>query len=228
LNIELFDLTFQYKNNQLIFEHLNLSIPLQRWVVITGSSGSGKTTLVKLIAGLLKPNQGRIIFPGNEINRADFHFGYLFQNPDDQLIHFNIERELAFNLENRGTEPRMMRIKVENVLRGIELFERRAESPNNLSGGEKQQLALAGMMISQPQILILDEPCSFLDIFAQMDLQAKIKKLRQGQLTILWISQEDHEIRLADYVICLKQGQVIFTGEVQDYFKRFGKQTGEA
>jgi energy-coupling factor transporter ATP-binding protein EcfA2 len=228
LNIELFDLTFQYKNNQPIFEHLNLSIPLQRWVVITGSSGSGKTTLVKLIAGLLKPNQGRIIFPGNEINRADFHFGYLFQNPDDQLIHFNIERELAFNLENRGTEPRMMRIKVENVLRGIELFERRAESPNNLSGGEKQQLALAGMMISQPQILILDEPCSFLDIFAQMDLQAKIKKLRQGQLTILWISQEDHEIRLADYVICLKQGQVIFTGEVQDYFKRFGKQTGEA
>jgi energy-coupling factor transport system ATP-binding protein len=228
LNIELFDLTFQYKNNQPIFEHLNLSIPLQRWVVITGSSGSGKTTLVKLIAGLLKPNQGRIIFPGNEINRADFHFGYLFQNPDDQLVHFNIERELAFNLENRGTEPRMMRIKVENVLRGIELFERRAESPNNLSGGEKQQLALAGMMISQPQILILDEPCSFLDIFAQMDLQAKIKKLRQGQLTILWISQEDHEIRLADYVICLKQGQVIFTGEVQDYFKRFGKQTGEA
>jgi energy-coupling factor transport system ATP-binding protein len=228
LNIELFDLTFQYKNNQPIFEHLNLSIPLQRWVVITGSSGSGKTTLVKLIAGLLKPNQGRIIFPGNEINRADFHFGYLFQNPDDQLVHFNIERELAFNLENRGTEPRMMRIKVENVLREIELFERRAESPNNLSGGEKQQLALAGMMISQPQILILDEPCSFLDIFAQMDLQAKIKKLRQGQLTILWISQEDHEIRLADYVICLKQGQVIFTGEVQDYFKRFGKQTGEA
>jgi len=228
LNIELFELTFHYKNNQPIFEHLSLSIPLQRWVVITGSSGSGKTTLVKLIAGLLKPDQGRIIFPGDVINRSGFHFGYLFQNPDDQLIHFNIERELAFNLENRGIEPRMMRVKVENALKEIELFERRAESPNNLSGGEKQQLALAGIMISQPQILILDEPCSFLDIFAQIDLQSKVKKLGQEQLSILWISQEDHEIRLADYVICLNQGQVIFAGEVQDYFRRFGKRTDEA
>ena len=228
MNIELVDLTFHYQDNQPIFEHLNLSIPLQHWVVITGGSGSGKTTLVKLIAGLLKPDQGRIIFPSNEINHADFHFGYLFQNPDDQLIHFNLERELAFNLENHGTEPQTMREKVENGLRDIELFERRAESPNNLSGGEKQRLALAGMLISQPQILILDEPCSFLDIFAQMDLQAMIKKLRQERLSILWISQEDHEIRLADYVICLKQGQVIFTGEVQGYIERFGKLTDAA
>jgi len=228
LNIELSDLTFHYKNNQPIFEHLNLSIPLQRWVVITGSSGSGKTTLARLIAGLLKPDQGKIIFQGNEVCRPDLHFGYLFQNPDDQLIHFNLERELAFNLENRGIEPRLMRLKVANALKEIELFERRAESPNNLSGGEKQQLALAGMMISQPQILILDEPGSFLDIFAQMDLQAKIKELRRERLSILWISQEAHEIRLADYVVCLNQGQVIFTGEVQDYFKRFEKRTDAA
>jgi len=228
LNIELVDLTFHYQDNQPIFEHLNLSIPLQRWVVITGSSGAGKTTLVKLIAGLLKPNRGRITFQGNEYCRPDFHFGYLFQNPDDQLIHFNLERELAFNLENRGFEPRLMRLKVANALKEIGLSERRAESPNNLSGGEKQQLALAGMMISQPPILILDEPCSFLDIFARMNLQAKIKELRRERLSILWISQEAHEIRLADYVIGLNRGQVIFTGEVQDYFKRFGKLTDAA
>ena len=228
MNIELVDLTFHYQDNQPIFEHLNLSIPLQRWVVITGSSGAGKTTLVKLIAGLLKPNRGRITFQGNEYCRPDFHFGYLFQNPDDQLIHFNLERELAFNLENRGFEPRLMRLKVANALKEIGLSERRAESPNNLSGGEKQQLALAGMMISQPPILILDEPCSFLDIFARMNLQAKIKELRRERLSILWISQEAHEIRLADYVIGLNRGQVIFTGEVQDYFKRFGKLTDAA
>jgi energy-coupling factor transport system ATP-binding protein len=227
LNIELFDLTFHYKNNQPIFKHLNLSIPLQQWVIITGDSGSGKTTLVKLVAGLLQPDQGQIIFPGTEINRSDFQFGYLFQNPDDQLIHFNIEREVAFNLENCGVEPHEMRIKVENALREIELFDRRTESPNNLSGGEKQRLALAGMMIGQPQLLILDEPCSFLDIFAQMDLQAKIKKLRQEQLSILWISQEEQEICLANYVICLQQGQVVFAGKVHDYFGQFRKLSDE-
>lgn len=227
MNIELFDLSFHYNHNQPIFKNLNLSIPLQQWVVITGASGSGKTTLVKLIAGLLKPDQGQVRFHGSEINHPDFHFGYLFQNPDDQLVHFKIEREMAFNLENRGVDPLTMKVKVEDALKGLELFERRAESPNHLSGGEKQQLALAGMMISQPQILILDEPCSYLDIFAQINLQARIKKLRQEPVSILWISQEDHEIHLADYVICLRQGQVIFAGRVQDYTAQFGKRTDE-
>ncbi|MBU4445100.1 ATP-binding cassette domain-containing protein, partial [bacterium] len=98
MRIQISGLDFQYKVVQQLFRNINLSIPLQCRVVITGDSGSGKTSLVKLISGLLKPDKGQIIFEMNGAAQRDIHFGYLFQNPDDQFVHFNIEREVAFNL----------------------------------------------------------------------------------------------------------------------------------
>jgi len=221
LRIQINGLDFQYKIRQKLFRNINLSIPLQRRVVITGDSGSGKTSLVKLISGLLKPDKGQIIFEMNGAAQRNIHFGYLFQNPDDQLIHFNIERELAFNLENRGLNFGEMQVKVTEALEEIDLIDRKSDLPNRLSGGEKQRLALAGMMITQPDILIMDEPCSFLDIFAQIRLYKKIEMLGKQGVSVIWISQEVHEIRMADYVIALDQGQVIYKGNSSEYLKIF-------
>lgn len=228
MRIQISALDFQYKIRQELFRNINLSIPLQRRVVITGDSGSGKTSLVKLISGLLKPNNGRIIFEMNGAAQRDIHFGYLFQNPDDQFIHFNIEREVAFNLENRGMSPAEMRVKAIETLEEIDLIDRKSDSPNRLSGGEKQRLALAGMMITQPDILIMDEPCSFLDIFAQIRLYKKIDLLGKQGVSVIWISQEIHEIRMADYVIALDQGRVIYTGNSLDYLEKFRSSDYEA
>jgi len=219
LRIRISDLDFQYKKSTPLFNNINLEIPLNSRVIVTGNSGSGKTTLLKLIAGLLEPGSGRISFELNGKCRNDIHFGYLFQNPDDQIVHFNIERELAFNLENRGVPSAEMRIQVENTLQEYDLADRRDDSPNYLSGGEKQRLALAGMMISHPDILILDEPCSFLDINAQIQLYRRISDLRKQNVSVIWISQENHEIRMADYVIELDQGAVTWTGKSVDYLK---------
>lgn len=221
MRIQISALDFQYKIRQELFRNINLSIPLQRRVVITGDSGSGKTSLVKLISGLLKPDKGQIIFEINGAAQRNIHFGYLFQNPDDQFIHFNIEREVAFNLENRGMSSAEMQVKAAEALEEIDLIDRKSDSPNRLSGGEKQRLALAGMMITQPDILILDEPCSFLDIFTQIRLYEKIDVLIKQGVSVIWISQETHEIRMADYVIALEQGQVIYTGNSADYLKKF-------
>lgn len=221
MRIQISGLDFQYKVAQQLFRNINLSIPLQRRVVITGDSGSGKTSLVKLISGLLKPDKGQIIFEINGAAQRNIHFGYLFQNPDDQFIHFNIEREVAFNLENRGMSSTEMQVKATETLEEIDLIDRKSDSPNSLSGGEKQRLALAGMMITQPDILIMDEPCSFLDIFTQIRLYKKIEMLGKQGVSVIWISQETHEIRMADYVIALDQGQVIYTGNSGDYLKKF-------
>lgn len=238
MRIEIANLNFQYRDNPPLFQDVNLSIPLQKWVAITGNSGSGKTSLAKLISGLIKPESGKIVFQRNEIPRNEIlrneipnsgvHFGYLFQNPDDQFVHFNIEREVAFNLENRNVDPAVMKEKVKLSLMEIGLFGRKSDSPNNLSGGEKQRLALAGMMISQPDVLILDEPCSFLDIFTQIQLYQKIDELKKKKISILWITQEDHEIKMADYVIHLDEGRVIFTGSSENYIKHFGITDGKA
>jgi len=219
LRIRISDLDFQYKKSVPLFNNVNLEIPLNSLVIVTGNSGSGKTTLLKLIAGLLEPVSGRISFELDGKSHNDIHFGYLFQNPDDQIVHFNIERELAFNLENRGVPSTEMRIRVEDALREYHLTDRRDDSPNDLSGGEKQRLALAGMMISHPDILILDEPCSFLDINAQIQLYRRISELRKQNISVIWISQEVHEIRMADYVIELDQGAVTWNGKSGDYLK---------
>jgi len=219
LRIRIRDLDFQYKKSPHLFKNIELEIPLNALVVVTGNSGSGKTTLLKLIAGLLEPDSGQINFEIDGKKREDIHFGYLFQNPDDQIVHFNIERELAFNLENRGVPSAEMLIRVESALREYNLYDRRGDSPNYLSGGEKQRLALAGMMISNPDILILDEPCSFLDINAQIQLYRRIAELRRRNVSIIWISQEIHEIQMADFVIELDRGEVIWQGKSADYLK---------
>ncbi|MBN2601128.1 MAG: ABC transporter ATP-binding protein [Candidatus Marinimicrobia bacterium] len=219
MRIRISDLDFQYTKSAPLFSHVSLEIPLNSLVIVTGNSGSGKTTLLKLIAGLLEPVNGQISFDINGKNSNDIHFGYLFQNPDDQIVHFNIERELAFNLENRGIPSAEMRIRVEDTLREYNLTDRRNDSPNNLSGGEKQRLALAGMMISCPDILILDEPCSFLDIYAQIQLYRRISELRKQDVSVIWISQEIHEIRMADYVFELDRGAVTWNGKSGDYLK---------
>lgn len=219
MRIRIRDLDFQYKKSPHLFKNITLEIPLNALVVVTGNSGSGKTTLLKLIAGLLEPDSGEIIFELDGKRREDIHFGYLFQNPDDQIVHFNIERELAFNLENRDVPPEEMFVRVENALREYSLYDRRGDSPNFLSGGEKQRLALAGMMISNPDILILDEPCSFLDINAQIQLYRRIAELRRRKVSVIWISQEIHEIQMADFVIELERGEVIWQGKSADYLK---------
>ncbi len=195
---------------------INLEIPIAKWVTITGDCGSGKTTLIKLLAGLLKPGKGNIFYPDNLNN----DIGYIFQNPDNQFVHFNIERDVAYKLENQGMKFSYMRPKVKKSLEEVNLWERRNDSPNQLSGGQKQQLALAGMLISDPQVVIFDEPTSFLDIVARQKLFQKTRKLVNEKRSVIWSTHEEDVIRQSDYVIELKAGKVSFAGKSRKYLCR--------
>jgi len=209
LNIRLDEIGFAYPGNPPIFDQLNLSIPLPGWTAITGECGAGKTTLAKLIAGLLKPTSGSIYFEKDNRREVPATIGYLFQNPDDQFVHFNIGREVAFNLENHGVHPTVVRQAVQRILKNTRLYDRRNDSPHDLSGGEKQKLALADWLISQPQLLILDEPGAFLDIPTRYELYQNIRDLIINGLRILWITQDETEIAMADYVIVLERGRPV-------------------
>lgn len=217
--IRIENLSFRYSHQPYLFQHFDLEIPLKRWVAITGGCGTGKSTLAKLICGLLEFDEGSITVELNQDNQSP-RFGYLFQNPDDQFVHFNIEREVAFALENEGRPTDLVRKEVADTLRQLGLWQRRQDSPDNLSGGEKQKLALAGMIIDSPDILILDEPTSFLDIDARLDLYRIIYARRQFYNGIFWISQEANEIALAEHVIALDRGRLIFQGEPEQFLEQ--------
>ena len=221
MSIRLSDICFGYSPDKSLFRNLNLTIPAKSWTAVTGDCGSGKSTLVKLISGLLKQWSGEIVYPNSKGKTGDLAFGYLFQNPDDQFVHFNIEREVAFSLENLGYDRKYMFNETEKALRQIKLWDRRADSPNNLSGGEKQRLALAGMMITDPMILIFDEPTAYLDISSRLDLYKQARELVDKGKTLLWITQNIDEIVLSDYVIKLQEGDVVFSNSLNKYLNEY-------
>ncbi len=197
MNIILNAVDFWYRPQEPIFTDLNLTIPLRSWVAITGESGCGKTTLVKLLAGLLQPCRGEIVYPFSDT----LPVGFLYQNPEDQLVQLNVERELAFNLENQGLRVPEMRNQVNKVLRVWNLYERRLATSQELSGGEKQRLALASVLINNPRILILDEPTARLDIFTRLELYQIIPNLVANGISIVWVTQDEYEIALAEAVL---------------------------
>ena len=211
MKLRLDGIDFSYHGNQPVFKNLNLTIPLNCWTVLTGDCGTGKTTLAKLIAGLLKPDKGSIRFENDNGSNNSLEVGYIFQNPDDQFVHFNIEREVAFNLENRGASPAIVRKAVQLALESVNLWPRRENSPHELSGGEKQKLAIADWLVSKPQVLIFDEPTAFLDLPTRFELYENIRRLIVAGLSVIWISQEDYEIAFADYIIELLPGYLLRT-----------------
>lgn len=217
MRVVLEDLSFSYKRKRKVFDHLNLVFPGKRVIAITGSNGSGKTTLLKLIAGILKPDSGRIVFEGFESEPP--RLGFVFQNPSEQFVHFTVEREIGFGLENFGYSSDVIVERVNEVLHEFGLYKKRKNSPDELSGGEQQRLSIASSVVYEPEVFLMDEPTSYLDEPGRKLFFETIDSLRGKGYSILWVTQDTLELKLADYVLLLEGGKVAFFGEAERFFK---------
>jgi len=182
------------------------------YVGVVGPNGGGKSTLVRLLNGLLRPDSGRVRVSGRDPATEPFevrrHLGVLFQNPENGLVAPFVEDDVAFGLENLGVSRQGMRDRVARAIRavGLEGYERR--EPNTLSGGEKQRVALAGLLAVEPEILVLDEPTSMLDTAGRREVLEYLKALR-AEKTILHVTHHLEELAGADRILVLNGGELV-------------------
>ncbi len=208
--IELQNVSFGYEEKPLLRD-LSIRINDGELVTLTGPNGSGKTTLALLLAGILQPQEGEAMIDGiksskpKEFEAKRRDVGIVFENPDNQFITTSVERELAFGLENVGIQREEIRKRVEESLKRFSLEDLRFRSPHTLSGGEKQKVAIASILILAPRYLIFDEPTIYLDPPSRRTVLEIVQSLK-GTISIIFISQFPSEIIVGDKIYFLTEG----------------------
>ncbi len=203
---------------------VNLSLRENQFIALLGPNGSGKSTLAKICCGLIEPDEGKVTLNGSPLKNGWNGIGYLFQNPDDQLIKSSVEDELAWGLENLNLDRVDISKRVEEALKKFDLKPKRSTPPDQLSDGEKQLAALASVLIMQPEILILDEVTAFLDSkWSEKILSITKESMNSGSILLLSCNVKDastsDEIWIIQNGDILKNDSVDFPGGTVDYKK---------
>ena len=211
------------KGISLEFEHGDL-------VAVLGHNGSGKSTLAKLMNGLLLPTEGSVTVCGmdtkDDTKLLDIrqHVGMVFQNPDNQIVATIVEEDVAFGLENLGVPPDEMRVRVDQALHAVGMYEYRGHEPHQLSGGQKQRVAIAGIIAMRPDCIVLDEPTAMLDPQGRKEVMRTIKMLnRDYGITIILITHEMDEAAQCDRVIVIDSGSVVMDDKPEKIFSQVQK-----
>ncbi len=206
---------------------VNLNICHGEFVAVIGQNGSGKSTLAKHLNGLLIPTSGEVrvngLSTGKRENiraiRADV--GMVFQNPDNQLVSTVVEEDVAFGPENLGVEPDEIRKRVEWALETLDMLDYRLESPGQLSAGQKQLVAIAGVLAMKPACIVLDEPTALLDPMARQEVLRSLKRLnREEGITILLITHFMQEAIEFDRIVVMADGEIKMDGPPRQIFRQ--------
>ncbi len=211
--LQIENLNFRYPGAERnAVDGVSFSVHSGEFMVVCGVSGCGKTTLLRLLKPELAPAgklDGRIVYCGGE--RTPAQIGYVLQNPDNQIVTDKVWHELAFGLENLGLPTEVIRRRVGEMANYFGIQDWFRKKTDELSGGQKQLLNLAAVMVMQPRVLILDEPTSQLDPIAASDFIATLQKLnRELGLTILLVEHRLEEVfPIADRVLLMDSGRVL-------------------
>ena len=226
------DVCFSYNANQPdtveAIKKLSLEIEEGSFVALVGHNGSGKSTLAKLLNGLLLPTSGDVRIFGDSTmdNKKLFdirkNVGMVFQNPDNQMIASIVEDDIAFGPENLGIEREEIIRRVDWALTKVGMLEHKKGTPFKMSGGQKQRLAIAGVLAIKPKILVLDESTAMLDPQGRSEVLKVAHELnKQEGMTIIHITHFMEEALGADRLIVMNDGEIAFDDTPQNVFRHY-------
>ena len=227
--IEIKKLSFSYDSKPFI-DNLDLIIDDGEMVGIIGNTGCGKSTLVRLIAGLIKSDSGKIIIDGDDITNKKFNkkilrrkLGIVFQFPEMQLFEQTIEKDIFFGLKQYKLtyDEKYKRAKEALELLGLDFERIKDKSPLALSGGEKRKIAVAGILVCKPKYLIFDEPIAGLDCNSRDSFMKLLLALKQNGTTIIIISHNtDYLAEYADRILVMDGGKIILDDKPNEIFNQ--------
>lgn len=212
-------------------EDISFSLGKGELMLIAGPTGCGKSTLLKCLNGLIPHSyngtlSGEIRLEGQSTKGMTLRdlariVGTMLQDPDKQIIGSTVEQEIAFGMENLGTPRKQMRERIADVLKQLHLDNYQKQATHALSGGQRQQVAAAGLLVMEPSIYLFDEPFANLDSRAVDELEALIEELRaRGHTVIIVEHRVEEALRLKpDKVLLMKEGQQAFFGNTQEFLQ---------
>jgi energy-coupling factor transporter ATP-binding protein EcfA2 len=227
--LELDKLSFRYPDApRKAVVDFDLAVGEGEIVVLAGPSGCGKSTLLRAINGLIPhmytgDYSGDVRVAGSSVKASSMRdlaqtIGFLFQNPENQIFMFTVERDVAFGLENLGVPRPEMRRRVDEAISLLGIGNLSQRAPHELSDGQKQRVALAGVLAMRPRLIILDEPTSLLDPKTAMELVDLVARLRKelGTTFVVVEHRLDLLVRVADRIVVMDAGAKVLDGTPRD------------
>lgn len=231
MSIKLENISYQYRDSsrRKALSNVSLEIKPGEFIGIAGHTGSGKSTLIQHLNGLLKPDEGKVLFDGSDIYQEGYSLkelrgkvGLSFQYPEHQLFEVTVFEDVCFGPKNLGLSQEEVKERAREALQMVGMDEKYYEkSPFELSGGQKRRVAIAGILAMHPQYFILDEPTAGLDPIGRDKILELLKRLHENQgITIILVSHSMEEIaNYVDRILVMDQGCLLYDDVPKEVFK---------
>ena len=225
--IEVENLEFAYSPKEaMILNGISFRIEKGEMAALVGQNGAGKSTLLRQLNGLSKPTGGKVTVAGLDtrntlVSAMAKHIGYLFQNPDHQIFCQTVRDEIEFGMKNIGMDADVIRERTAQTASLLGLAGKMDAHPFNLSRGERQRVALAGVLAIEPEVLVLDEPTTGQDYKECIEIMEIVRDINRKGATVLMVSH-DMEVVLdyAQRVLLMLDGRIIDDGRARDVLRR--------
>jgi energy-coupling factor transport system ATP-binding protein len=197
---------------------LSLCIPQGQWVSVVGPNGSGKSSMARMLNGLLPPSSGEIIIDGIPLTPATLgavreKIGMIFANPDNQFVGLTVADDIVFGLENQNLDRKTMQERLTHYAEQLRITHLLERHPAELSGGQKQKVAMAAILAMEPRLVIFDESTSMLDQQSKQEVMDIIHDMRaSGRYTIINVTHDMDEMLASDRIVALQGGRLVADG----------------